>query len=123
MTESMQNASGLKPLGKAVLVRPYEEPAKKKSLIAIPDQVKERALLLEQKATVIAVGEMAWENERATFLGIPLWRKPRARAGDIVVLAQFSGHMAVGPADGVQYRVVNCNDIFMAVTKEAPDGN
>jgi len=48
--ESMQNTSGLKPLGKAVLVKPYEEPAKKKSLIAIPDVVKERSLLLEQKA-------------------------------------------------------------------------
>jgi co-chaperonin GroES (HSP10) len=123
MTALTQNDSGLKPLGKAVLVKPYVEEVKKKSLIALPEPVKERALLLEQKATVVEVGEMAWDNERASFLGIPLWKKPRARCGDIVILAQFSGYLAVGPADGIQYRMVNCNDIFAAVTREAQNGN
>lgn len=123
MTGFMQNASGLKPLGKAVLVKPYEEPVKKKSLIALPEQVKERDLLLSQKATVVEVGEMAWDNERASFLGIPLWKKPRARPGDVVFLTQFAGFLAVGPFDGLQYRMVNCNDIFASVYREAPNGN
>src|SRR5258708_7129689 len=111
MTESTQNSSGLRPKGHAVLVKPYEEPKQRDSLIAIPTPVRDRQLLLEQKAKVVEVGSEAWKDEKA----------PRAVPGDIVLIAQFSGHMATGPKDGLQYRLINARDIF-AVVEEIQNG-
>lgn len=109
--ESLSNNSGLRPKGHAVLVKPYEEVERKAGLIAIPAHVKERHMLLESKAKVIEVGGEAWKDEKG----------PRALPGDIVLIAQFSGHMAVGPKDGLQYRLVNGRDIF-AVVEENENG-
>ncbi len=112
MTEPMlNNPSGLRPKGHAVLVKPYEEPKRRNSLIAIPEHVRARQELLEQKATVIEVGSEAWKDEKS----------PRAMPGDIVLIAAFSGHMAVGPLDGVQYRLINGRDIFAVVEENGHD--
>lgn len=110
MANTQSNTSGLRPRGHAVLVRPYEEPKRKDGLIALPDHVKERHQLLEQKAVVIEIGSEAWKDEKAA----------RAVPGDIVLIAQFSGHMATGPKDGQQYRLINARDIFAVV--EPADG-
>jgi len=105
MESSLNNQSGLRPKGHAVLVKPFEEVQKKASLIAIPQHVKDRQLLLEDKVTVIEVGPMAWHDEK----------EPRAVPGDVVLISQFAGHMAVSPKDGQQYRLVNARDIFAVV--------
>ena len=104
----MRNKSGLKPLGRAVLVSPYE-PEKKDSLIVMPDTVKERTLMVETRAVVIEAGPEAWVGES----------KPRAVPGDKVMIAKFAGVMAKGTADGKDYRLVNDNDIYCAITEEA----
>lgn len=110
--ESLQNNSGLRPKGHAVLVKPYEEPKRQKGLIAIPDPVRARQELLEQKAIVIEVGSEAWKDEKF----------PRAASGDVVLIAQFSGHMATGPKDGLQYRLINARDIFAVVEEGEQNG-
>jgi co-chaperonin GroES (HSP10) len=107
----MVNRSGLKPLGVAVLVETYE-PERKAGVIAIPDAVRGRMSMVDNRATVIEVGPSAWHDEPT----------PRAKAGDKVLVTQFAGFMAKGPRDGKQYRLVNDRDIFCAITSEG-DGN
>lgn len=97
----MMNESGLVPLGHAVLVEPYE-PMKKDSLIVMPDSVKERTLMVETRAVVVAVGSEAWSDESIK----------RAFPGDHVLISKFAGVMATGTKDGKPYRIVNDRDIF-----------
>lgn len=103
----MENQSGLKPLGVAVLIEPYE-PERKGAVIALPDFVKERSAMLDNRARVIEVGPSAWHDE------------PHARAvpGDLVLVTKFAGYMAVGPKDKKVYRLVNDRDIFAGITHE-----
>ena len=107
MSNVIENTSGLEPLGRAVLVKPYE-PEKKEGLIVIPDQVQERTHMIEQRAVVVAIGPAAWEDESV----------PRAKVGDKVMVAKFAGAMAIGPLDDQKYRFVNDRDIFAKVTGE-----
>jgi co-chaperonin GroES (HSP10) len=102
----VQNHSGVEPLGRAVLVE-YYEPEVKTSRIIIPENVKDRTVLVEQRATVIAVGPVAWPNE-----------PPRAVPGDRVLIAKFSGYALTGPADGRRYRIVNDADVFARITHD-----
>src|ERR1035437_7760896 len=107
----MNNPSGLIPLGHAVLIQPYE-PEIRQGLIQLPDSVRMTTTMLEQRATVIAVGDCAWDDEKS----------PRAKPGDKVIVTKFAGYMAQGPLDNVQYRLVNDRDIFARIV-EAPNGN
>jgi co-chaperonin GroES (HSP10) len=101
------NKSGLKPLGRAVLVQPYE-PEKKASLIELPETVKERTVMVEQRAVVIEAGPAAWEDES----------EPRAKPGDKVLITKYAGHMCEGTADGKLYRLVNDRDVFCRIGVE-----
>jgi co-chaperonin GroES (HSP10) len=103
------NESGLSPLGRAVLVEPFE-PERKKSLIELPSSVLASQQTLDVQVKVIEVGPECWPDERA-----------RAEPGDVVFIAKFSGFLAQGPKDGKPYRLVNDRDIFARVThlKEA----
>lgn len=98
------NKSGLYPLGLAVLVKPYE-PEINKSLLVMPDAVKERTAAVETRAIVVAIGPEAWKDESA----------PRARLGDKVLISRFAGVMAIGVKDGERYRLVNDRDIFCRI--------
>ena len=101
------NKSGLIPLGRAVLVEPYE-PQRKESLIVMPDSVKERTLMVETRAVVLAAGPEAWADEK----------NPRAWPGDHVMITKFAGVMATGTKDGKPYRLVNDSDIFCGLEVE-----
>lgn len=103
----MSNKSGLKPLGRAVLVKPYT-PERTKGLIELPAFVEAQESSLEQRVVVVEVGRHAWCDEPG----------PRAKAGDKVLVSKFAGHMALGTADGEQYRFVNDRDIFAAIEVE-----
>ncbi len=98
----MKNTSGLRPLGHAVLTEPYESQT---TSILIPDGVKEREVMVEQRVTVVEAGAEAWKEEKS----------PRAVPGDRVLVSKFAGHIAIGPADGRRYRVVNDRDIFLQI--------
>lgn len=102
----VKNTSGLKPLGRAVLVQAYE-PDRKESLIVIPDNVQERTTMVETRAIVVEVGAACWPDEPA-----------RAKPGDRVLISKFSGYLAKGPADGQTYRFINDRDVFAAITAE-----
>jgi co-chaperonin GroES (HSP10) len=101
---SVENTSGLVPLGHAVLIKPYE-PELRQGVIQLPDSVKGRTTMVEQRATVVAIGDCAWNDEEV----------PRAQPGDRVLVTKFAGYMAVGPADGEQYRLINDLDIFAKI--------
>jgi co-chaperonin GroES (HSP10) len=103
----MNNKSGLKPLGHAVLVMPYE-PAKKDSVIVLPATVQERQLMVETRAIVVEAGPEAWIEEK----------RPRAKPGDKVLLSKFAGVLAEGTADGERYRLVNDRDIYCKIEVE-----
>lgn len=103
-SQAQQNPSGLRPLGRAVLIRPYEV-QKKASSIVIPDAVRSKELMVETLAVVVAVGPECWVDER----------QPRARPGDHVIIARYAGYMAKGILDGEQYRLVNDADIYCGV--------
>ena len=104
----LENKSGLKPLGHAVLIEPYE-PEIKKSVIVMPETVKERSAMVETRAIVIEVGSEAWADES----------KPRAKAGDKVLISKFAGAMATGTKDNKTYRLVNDRDIYCAIEVES----
>lgn len=101
------NTSGIVPKGHAVLLVPYE-PEIKKSLIHIPETVRERTMMLEERGIVIAIGAACWLHEP----------EPRASLGDKVYIPYLAGRMVTGPADGKRYRIVNDNDIFAQIVKE-----
>lgn len=96
------NNSGLHPLGRCVLVETYE-PEKAKSVIVMPDSVRENEMRLEMRARVIEVGPACWPDE-----------PPRARPGDLVMIAKMSGAVVTG-LDGKKYRAINDRDVFLGI--------
>jgi len=104
----MQNTSGITPLGHAILVAPYE-PEIQQGLIQLPDSVRSRTQMVEQRAIVISVGACAWDDEPG----------PRAVAGDCILMTKFAGYMAVGPDDNKQYRLINDRDVFARISSGA----
>lgn len=104
----IQNTSGLKPVGRAVLLQPYGVEEYTAGGIVLPASVRQKDQLAEQRAVVVEIGAVAWAGEPT----------PRAKVGDRVMCSKWSGYQTVGPADGEQYRVVNDNDIFMVITAD-----
>ena len=101
----MKNESGLRPLGRAVLVQMIELEELKATAIVIPDSVRRNSAVMEQRALVIEAGESAWEDEKS----------PRAQPGDKVFVTKLAGYTAVGPKDQKLYRLVNDRDIFCRI--------
>lgn len=100
------NKSGLKPKGRAVLVKVEE--LKSESGLVIPDMVRNNTAMLETKARVIEVGPACWPDE-----------PPRAEAGEMVLIAKMAGVSAVGPKDGEMYRFINDRDIFAGIEENS----
>jgi co-chaperonin GroES (HSP10) len=106
----MMNNSGLLPVGRAVLIKPYI-PERREGLIVIPDEALGRDMMVEQRAIVVALGPSAWCDEP----------RPRAAIGDKVLISRFAGYMAKGTKDGEQYRFINDKDIFAVIEHEESD--
>lgn len=103
----IQNLSGLRPLGRAVLIEPYE-PEISSSRIVMPDSFNISRMMVEVRGTVIAVGPEAWADEKV----------PRAQPGDKVLVSKWCGHLTRGTADDKIYRMVNADDVFCAIEEE-----
>lgn len=101
---TMENNSGLRPLGRAVLVE-YYEPERKESMIVIPENMQDRVHAVEQRARVIECGPHCWPDE-----------EPRAKAGDYVLISRACGYATKGPRDDKPYRLINDRDIFAGIT-------
>lgn len=104
----MSNPTGLRPLGRAVLVK--EDETIKSSVIAIPDSVRANMMAVETRAVVVAVGPACWPDE-----------PPRAKPGDTVLIAKFAGYVATDPISGQPYRFVNDRDIFAAIVEKSDE--
>jgi co-chaperonin GroES (HSP10) len=102
------NKSGLKPLGRAVLLKSYT-PERAASIIALPPSVQENSVVLEARAVVVEIGEHAWHDEPS----------PRAFVGDKIMVSQFAGKLVRGPLDDELYRLVNDRDIYAKIEQEA----
>lgn len=100
----MANTSGLRALGRAVLIEDYQ-PEVEGSVIEIPDLVKTKMQMVEQRAKVVDIGPEAWADERS----------PRAKVGDHVFVTKYSGFLTVSPIDGRSYRFINDRDIFAGI--------
>lgn len=105
-TSPTSNPSGVRPLGRAVLVE-YYEPERRNTVIYVPESVRKGETLVEQRAVVVEIGVACWPDE-----------PPRAKVGDRVLIARMSGYALTGPADGKLYRIVNDRDIFAQITHE-----
>jgi co-chaperonin GroES (HSP10) len=103
----MENTSGLKPCGRAVLVKPYQ-PERASSIIVMTENSLASDQMVEQRAIIVEVGPACWNDEAV----------PRAAPGDRVLIAKFAGHMAMGTKDGERYRFVNDRDIFAKIEVE-----
>jgi len=79
-------------------------PERKVGQIVIPEMVEKNMAMVNTRARVIAIGASAWDDEK----------EPRAQVGDVVLVTQYAGMMAVG-LDKKQYRLVNDRDIFCQV--------
>lgn len=106
MTKTIENGSGLRPVGHAILGIAHEPPERKNSSIIIPEAVREREVTTDQKVRIVALGTNVWRDE-----------PPRADVGNLVLVAKFAGYAAKG-ADGKMYRLFNDTDIFAVVEKE-----
>lgn len=100
----MNNTSGIQPLDLRVLVLPdlVEE---KVGSIFIPDAHKEREKFAQQKATLIAVGENAWEEAASRSSNFV---KPQP--GERVMISKYGGVLLTGD-DGREYRLMNDEDV------------
>lgn len=100
------NKSGMKPLGRCVLVKPEELDIQKGSIALLATTVASEHML-QMRVRVVEVGPYCWPDEPT----------PRAKPGDVVMVAKMSGALVQGK-DGEQYRAINDRDIFLAVTDE-----
>lgn len=105
------NDSGLVPVGRAILVEPFE-PEREASRIALPDWVRANERVLDVRVRCVEVGPEAWKATRVGDKDEP----PRCWPGDIIFVAKFSGFVTQGPKDGKPYRLVNDKDVFARVT-------
>lgn len=116
------NPSGLQPAGHAILLTPYEPDfdSARLSGLVIPDALRNNSIMVEMRARVVAVGEMAYRKDHQTWLTRLLTPyRPRCRPGDKIMIQKFSGAVCVGPLDGKQYRMVNDEDVFCRIAEEA----
>lgn len=102
----MVNTSGIEPLDLRVLVQPdvIEE---KVGSIFLPEQIKERDKYAQIRATIIAIGENAWEEASSRSSGFSA-----PKVGDRVIIQKYGGIDLEGPKDGKMYRLLNDQDIL-----------
>ena len=105
----MSNESGIKPLGHRVLVRAISTERLTTGGIVIPEPVAERNDKAQIKAIVVDYGPTAWMAEG-------LGGSPWASIGDTVIIGKFAGVLLKGK-DGVQYRVVNDDELQARVSE------
>jgi chaperonin GroES len=99
------NTSGIRPLDLRVLVLPDPVVEKSAGGIILPDQAKEKEKYATMKATLVAVGENAWEEAAARSNN---FIKPVP--GDRVLISKYGGVLLTGD-DGKDYRILNDEDV------------
>lgn len=107
----LENNSGLRPVGRSVLIEPYE-PEFKTTLIKIPQTISDRARLVETRGIVVAIGPDAWCSDPSKH------ETPRAKVGDKVLMTSYCGSFVLGTKDQKTYRMVRDDDIYCQIDVE-----
>lgn len=110
------NTSGIVPFDKRVLVLHDPVEAVTAGGIIIPIEKAEKDKYAQTRATVIAVGDMAWAEAKydATQFGV---ESAFPRPGDRVLVGRYTGDTHKG-ADGADYVVLNDTDIIAFIKSE-----
>ena len=103
--ENKNNTSGLEPVGRALLIELYAV-ATHSGPIELPENIVKQNQMAQQHAVVVAAGPFAYSTE-------PL---PRCKPGDHIIFGKYAGYMAIGPADGKAYRLIEDNAVFCVMT-------
>ena len=96
----MENKSGISPRGTKVLVKPFTVEEVSAGGIVIPSQLTNREQMAQIEATVVAVGNLAYSDQK----------EPWCVVGENVVFAKYAGTIREGK-DGQEYRLINDLDI------------
>lgn len=88
-----------------VLPDPVEEYRGK---IIIPENVRDRQQIAQDRATIIAVGGNAFEE----------WNPPVPAPGDRVLLNKHAGYVMTDKEENQEYRVVNDKDITLILRED-----
>lgn len=109
------NTSGLRPLTRRVLVL-RDIVADKIGSIHIPDSVKEKEKWAMVDGTLIAVGPLAWAEDRhdAALYGV---RHGIPEPGARVKVGKYTGDNHEG-ADGKLYTIMNDTDVIASIESE-----
>lgn len=108
----MRNESGIEPLDLRVLVLP--DPAREQiGSIFVPETAKEKEKFAKIEATIVAVGENAWEEAASRSAAFK-----RPKPGDRVLIAKYGGILHTGK-DGKDYRILNDEDVLARLLEEA----
>jgi chaperonin GroES len=103
------NTSGLDPLDNRVLVR--KDPAEEKvGSIILPDSERDKKKFAMTRATVIAVGALAWAEAKHDSKQFGLGFVAPI-PGDRVQIGKYTGDNITG-ADGQEYTIINDTDVI-----------
>lgn len=110
------------PTGNKILVRvdPVEEVSKGGIVIAPKGEIGERAEMQQMTGTIVAVGPLAWADQRLSDFDGNRGHAPWAKVGDRVKFTKFAGYLHEEESEpGVKYRVMHDLDLVMVYTGEA----
>lgn len=108
--ETLLNASGLDPIDKRVLVQKDAAQEKTAGGIILPDSERDKKKFAMTKATVIAVGALAWAEAKHDSQQFGLGFVAPA-PGDRVQIGRYTGDNITG-ADGQEYTIINDTDVI-----------
>ena len=123
------NETGIDPCGNRVLVRPEVIDRMTEGGIAIPESIAEQHQGAQAVGYLAAKGPDAWRHltkKRARLIdgGLKVvevettgYSKDWAEVGDRVAFAKYGGQPVVGE-DGLNYRIMNDEDITAIVSEE-----
>ena len=99
----------MEPVEFKVLVRP-EVVEEQVGRIILPDIVRDKEQISQDKAEIIAVGGNAFEG----------WEPPIPKVGDRILMNRHAGYTMKIQEDGrrVEYRVINDKDITLILGEE-----
>lgn len=114
--EAPMNPSGIIPFDQRVLVR-HDKVEEKVGSIILPDSERDKKKYAQTKATIIAVGQLAWwEAKRdAQAAGIT---PHLPTVGDRVLVGRYTGDTHKG-VDGKDYVVLNDADVIAFLDERA----
>ena len=100
----------LQPLGFRVLIKPKDVEEMTAGGIIVVDETREAERRTTQVGHIVAVGNTAWA---AYDDG-----KPWAEVGDKVVYVKYGGKLIKDPDTGVEYVLLNDEDVLLRITGE-----